>query len=61
MSTETGRAGKRTLFGYSWRRIVLYLVLLGMGAFYLIPIETGLMTSIISPETYTGNVPYLPP
>ncbi|RJX49690.1 carbohydrate ABC transporter permease [Halonotius pteroides] len=61
MSTETGRAGERTLFGHSLRRLILYLVLLGMGAFYLIPIETGLMTSIISPGTYSGNLPYLPP
>ena len=61
MSTETGRAGERSLFGYSVRRLILYGVLIGMGAFYLIPIETGVMTSIINPASYTGTLPYLPP
>ncbi|ATW89479.1 glucose/mannose transport system permease protein [Halohasta litchfieldiae] len=51
----------RSLLGYPLRRIGLYLVLGAMAAFYLIPIETGLMTAITSPETYTGTHPYLPP
>ena len=37
------------------------LVLIGMVVFYLIPIETGLMTAITHPDAYTGNYPYLPP
>ncbi|TSD14914.1 carbohydrate ABC transporter permease [Haloglomus irregulare] len=32
-----------------------------MVLFYLIPIETGLMTAITSPESYTGQTPFLPP
>ncbi|MDF9747326.1 carbohydrate ABC transporter permease [Natrinema salsiterrestre] len=42
-------------------RVVLYAVLVGMAVFYLIPIETGLMTAITDPGTYTGSTPYLPP
>jgi len=51
----------RSLFGYPLSRVALYGVLGAMTAFYLIPIETGLMTGITSPETYTGTYPYLPP
>ncbi len=61
MSTETGRVGEWSLFGHSLRRVVLYGILVGMGVFYLIPIETGIMTSIINPASYTGSFPYLPP
>jgi ABC-type sugar transport system, permease component len=61
MSTETGRPEERSLFGYSLPRLGLYAILAGMTVFYLIPIETGLMTAITSPETYTGQFPYLPP
>jgi glucose/mannose transport system permease protein len=61
MSTETGRVGEWSLFGHSLRRVVLYGILAGMGVFYLIPIETGIMTSIINPASYTGSFPYLPP
>ncbi|MDS0476245.1 carbohydrate ABC transporter permease [Natrinema sp. 1APR25-10V2] len=43
------------------KRIALYAVLGGMAVFYLVPIETGLMTAITRPETYTGSTPYLPP
>jgi glucose/mannose transport system permease protein len=43
------------------KRIALYVVLVAMAAFYLTPILTGLMTSITSPESYTGQSPYLPP
>jgi len=43
------------------KRVALYAVLLVMAAFYLIPIETGLMTSITDPATYTGQSPFLPP
>ncbi|MUV89183.1 ABC transporter permease subunit [Halapricum sp. CBA1109] len=32
-----------------------------MIVFYLIPIETGLMTAITDPSAYTGSAPYLPP
>src|SRR6056297_1042715 len=51
----------RSLFGYPLSRVALYGVLGAMTAFYLIPIETGLMTGITNPDTYTGTYPYLPP
>jgi len=47
--------------GLPLKRIGLYAVLIGMVVFYLIPIETGLMTAITHPDAYTGNYPYLPP
>jgi carbohydrate ABC transporter membrane protein 2, CUT1 family (TC 3.A.1.1.-) len=43
------------------KRIGLYIVLLGMAGFYLIPIETGIMTAFTTPASYTGNTPFLPP
>ncbi|GAB7013725.1 carbohydrate ABC transporter permease [Halolamina salina] len=43
------------------KRIGLYAVLVGMAGFYLLPILTGLFTSITSPESYTGQAPFLPP
>ena len=62
MSQETATADQSmTIMGYTLRRIVLYLTLLGMVLFYLIPIETGLMTAFTDPATYTGSAPYLPP
>jgi len=48
-------------FDYPVRRVALYLVLAGMTVFYLIPIETGVMTAFTDPATYTGQFPYLPP
>lgn len=59
MSTAGG--SERSLFGYSIRRIALYGILGGMTVFYLIPIQTGLMTAITDPASYTGSYPYLPP
>jgi glucose/mannose transport system permease protein len=50
--------------GRAWlqpRRVGLYVVLTAMVVFYLIPIETGVMTAITSPESYTGQAPFLPP
>jgi glucose/mannose transport system permease protein len=53
--------GTETRFDYSLRRVALYVVLTGMTVFYLIPIETGVMTSFTSQGSYTGQFPYLPP
>jgi len=64
VSNETPTAGDADsgfLARYSPRRIVLYLVLGGIAVFYLIPIETGLMTAFTDPATYTGRAPFLPP
>ncbi|WP_267640093.1 carbohydrate ABC transporter permease [Haloarchaeobius amylolyticus] len=47
--------------GFPFRRVGLYLTLLGMAVFYLIPIETGLMTSIKTLSYYGTGVPFLPP
>ena len=49
------------LFSPRFRKVALYLVLSGMVLFYLLPIGTGLMTAITSPESYTGQTPFLPP
>jgi glucose/mannose transport system permease protein len=32
-----------------------------MVLFYLVPIETGLMTALTDPNAYTGDAPFLPP
>jgi glucose/mannose transport system permease protein len=61
MTHGPAAAETRSLFGYSLRRIAIYGILIGMTMFYLIPIETGVMTSIIDPTSYTGSFPYLPP
>ena len=62
MSHETATTtDERSLFGYTWQRLALYTVLAAMTVFYLIPIETGLMTAITDPASYTGSYPYLPP
>ena len=62
MSHETATTtDERSLFGYTWQRLTLYTVLAAMTVFYLIPIETGLMTAITDPASYTGSYPYLPP
>ncbi|WP_262175126.1 carbohydrate ABC transporter permease [Haloarcula laminariae] len=47
--------------GYPLRRIALYITLVAMAVFYLIPIETGVVTSFTNPASYTGQYPYLPP
>jgi len=47
--------------GYPLRRVVLYITLVAMAVFYLIPIETGVVTALTDPGTYSGSYPYLPP
>jgi glucose/mannose transport system permease protein len=64
MSQQTATAGETdelTIGGYALKRLLLYAVLLAMGVFYLIPIETGLMTAFTDPASYTGRAPFLPP
>ena len=62
MSTRTAMRDRiASLTEHSMRRVGLYLVLAGMVVFYLIPLETGVMTSFTDPATYTGQYPYLPP
>jgi len=62
MSQQTATAGETdTETGYPVRRVALYAVLAAMTVFYLIPIETGIMTAFTDPASYTGQYPYLPP
>jgi glucose/mannose transport system permease protein len=42
-------------------RIGLYTVLVALLGFYLIPLETGLMTAFKTTEAITRTVPFLPP
>jgi len=60
-NTAAGETGSETDTVAQLKRVALYAVLVGMAVFYLVPIETGLMTAITSPESYTGQTPYLPP
>ncbi|WP_115862665.1 carbohydrate ABC transporter permease [Halorussus litoreus] len=43
------------------RRAALYATLAGLVAFYLAPIETGLVTSIKTSEAVRNTLPFLPP
>jgi glucose/mannose transport system permease protein len=43
------------------RRIALYATLLGLVAFYLAPIETGLVTSVKTSEAVRNTLPFVPP
>lgn len=43
------------------RRIGLYLVLLGLVAFYLAPLESGLMTAIKTQSAFGETTPFAPP
>jgi len=61
MSEDRPGQTERGFLGRSWSRIGLYAFLLGMVVFYLIPIETGLATSIKTEGAFTGRNPYLPP
>ncbi|XVH30493.1 carbohydrate ABC transporter permease [Haloferacaceae archaeon DSL9] len=42
-------------------RIGLYAVLLGMIAFYLAPLESGLMTSLKTTQAFEATTPFAPP
>jgi glucose/mannose transport system permease protein len=59
MSTETSLRGRlEALDGY---RVGLYAVLLGLIAFYLTPIESGLVTSFKTSSAITETAPFAPP
>jgi glucose/mannose transport system permease protein len=73
MSTETADAeddapdvqtteGQGNRLAYArLKRVALYLVLTGFVAFYLTPIETGLVTSLKDTTAVAETLPYLPP
>jgi len=42
------------------RRILLYVLLVGLLAFYLIPLESGLMTAFKTSDAITRTVPFAP-
>lgn len=58
MSTETVTPKEPTT-AYETDRVVLYVVLSGLVGFYLLPIETGLMTSLKANPF--SSAPFLPP
>ncbi|WP_135854615.1 carbohydrate ABC transporter permease [Halorussus salinus] len=43
------------------RRAALYALLLGLVAFYLAPLEAGLMTAFKTTDAFNRTVPFLPP
>ena len=47
--------------GWDWQRVILYAVLLLAVAFYLAPLESGLMTAFKTQEAFFGSTPFLPP
>ncbi|QCJ46650.1 carbohydrate ABC transporter permease [Haloprofundus sp. MHR1] len=47
--------------GIDFQRIGLYAVLAAMAAFYLSPLESGLMTAFKSQEAFIGSTPFVPP
>ena len=49
------------LEAYGLRRIGLYAALLGLVAFYVVPIESGLVTSLKSQLAIASTEPYAPP
>ncbi|WP_247000531.1 carbohydrate ABC transporter permease [Halosolutus gelatinilyticus] len=61
VTTETPTAADGTIEGIGLRTIGLYATLLGLIAFYLIPIESGLVTSIKTSEALRETWPFLPP
>lgn len=54
-------ADRRTTTDLPVRRIALYATLLGLVAFYLVPVETGFVTSIKTSEAVRTTLPFLPP
>ena len=59
-TTPTARL-RRTIQQTTPSEIVLYAVLVVMAGFYLIPIESGLVTSIKTNTAIIGTAPYAPP
>jgi glucose/mannose transport system permease protein len=57
-ATESNTVSGRIV---SLRRVGLYVILAVMVLFYLVPIETGLMTALTDPAAYSPNTPFLPP
>ena len=58
---STGRSFRRALDGVDGYRVALYATLLALMAFYLTPIESGLVTSLKTSSAITGTAPFAPP
>ncbi|WP_122090065.1 carbohydrate ABC transporter permease [Halalkalicoccus subterraneus] len=53
--------GDETTTGFDLRRIGLYATMLALVVFYLLPIESGLVTSIKTSEALINTQPFAPP
>jgi len=49
------------LTGVDRSRVGLYAALLALAAFYLVPLETGLATSLKTSEAFRSTIPLIPP
>jgi len=58
---EAGGGWRSRVRGLDPYRFVLYAVLLVMVAFYLVPLESGLVTSFKTPTGVTRTLPFAPP
>lgn len=52
---------KRAVRDADRSRVALYAVLVGLVAFYLAPLEAGLMTAFKTTDAFNRTVPFLPP
>jgi len=60
-TTEAKRPSAGALSGVDGYRVLLYLGLLGVLGFFLVPIESGLVTSVKTPSGVSGSLPFAPP
>ena len=57
----TGNGAETATAGRNWTRVGLYAVLAIAVAFYLAPLESGLMTAFKTQEAFFESTPFLPP
>ncbi|WP_158057225.1 carbohydrate ABC transporter permease [Halorussus halophilus] len=60
-SGDERTASGATIGGVGLPRVALYATLVALVAFYLTPIETGLVTSVKTSEAVRNTLPFLPP
>ncbi|RKD97079.1 carbohydrate ABC transporter permease [Halopiger aswanensis] len=61
VSVTTEAAEQSWADAIDFQRVVLYVTLVGLIGFYLIPIESGLVTSIKTSEALRTTYPFIPP
>ncbi len=62
MNKTTDETESTLSFGWiTLRAVGLYATLLGLIAFYLLPIQTGLVTSVKTDAAVRGTLPFMPP